>query len=54
MIPTSGGVRFWLATGHTGMPKGFDGLPLLVQETRTSASVSHSHSAAVRAAMSGS
>jgi transposase len=29
-IPT--GVRVWLATGHTDMRKGFDGLALLVQE----------------------
>jgi transposase len=28
-----GGVRVWLATGHTDMRKGFDGLALLVQET---------------------
>ena len=31
LIPT--GVRVWLATGHTDMRKGFDGLALLVQET---------------------
>ena len=29
-IPT--GVRVWLATGHTDMRKGFNGLALLVQE----------------------
>jgi len=33
MIPTPTGVRVWLATGHTDMRKGFDGLALLVQET---------------------
>jgi transposase len=27
------GTRVWLATGHTDMRKGFDGLSLLVQET---------------------
>jgi transposase len=27
------GVRVWLATGHTDMRKGFDGLALIVQET---------------------
>jgi transposase len=32
MIPFSAGVRVWLATGHTDMRKGFDGLALLVQE----------------------
>jgi transposase len=26
-------VRVWLATGHTDMRKGFDGLAVLVQET---------------------
>jgi transposase len=26
-------VQVWLATGHTDMRKGFDGLALLVQET---------------------
>jgi len=31
MIP--GNTRVWLATGHTDMRKGFDGLALLVQET---------------------
>jgi hypothetical protein len=54
VIPISGGVRLWLATRHTDMPRGFDGLPLLVQEARTSASASRYHSAAVRAAISGS
>ena len=33
MIPVPSGVRVWLATGHTDMRKGFDGLTLLVQET---------------------
>jgi len=27
------GCRVWLATGHTDMRKGFDGLALIVQET---------------------
>jgi transposase len=31
MIPAN--TRVWLATGHTDMRKGFDGLALLVQET---------------------
>ena len=33
MIGFPAGVRVWLATGHTDMRKGFDGLALLVQET---------------------
>jgi transposase len=33
MIPMPSGVQVWLATGHTDMHKGFDGLALLVQET---------------------
>jgi transposase len=33
MIPIPPGVQVWLATGHTDMRKGFDGLALLVQET---------------------
>jgi hypothetical protein len=33
MIPIPAGVRVWLATGHTDMRKGFDGLALVVQET---------------------
>jgi hypothetical protein len=33
MIPVPSGVRVWLATGHTDMRKGFDGLAGLVQET---------------------
>jgi transposase len=32
MIPFPAGTRVWLATGHTDMRKGFDGLALLVQE----------------------
>src|SRR5438270_12877202 len=31
-IPIPSGARVWLATGHTDMRKGFDGLALLVQE----------------------
>jgi transposase len=30
MIPLPSGVQVWLATGHTDMRKGFDGLALLV------------------------
>ncbi|RAI33231.1 IS66 family insertion sequence element accessory protein TnpB [Rhodoplanes serenus] len=33
MISVPTGTRVWLATGHTDMRKGFDGLALLVQET---------------------
>ena len=33
MIPIPTGARVWLATGHTDMRKGFDGLALIVQET---------------------
>ena len=33
MMPIPAGVRVWLATGHTDMRKGFDGLALIVQET---------------------
>ena len=33
MIPIPTGTRVWLATGHTDMRKGFDGLALLIQET---------------------
>ncbi len=33
MITIPSGVRVWLATGHTDMRKGFDGLALIVQET---------------------
>jgi transposase len=33
MIPIPTGIRVWLATGHTNMRKGFDGLALIVQET---------------------
>jgi transposase len=32
-IAIRSGTRVWLATGHTDMRKGFDGLALLVQET---------------------
>jgi transposase len=32
-IPIPSRARVWLATGHTDMRKGFDGLALLVQET---------------------
>jgi transposase len=32
MIAFAAGVRVWLATGHTDMRRGFDGLALLVQE----------------------
>jgi transposase len=32
MIAFPVGVRVWLATGHTDMRRGFDGLALLVQE----------------------
>jgi transposase len=32
MIQVPTGVRVWLASGHTDMRKGFDGLALLVQE----------------------
>jgi len=33
MISVPSGVQVWLATDHTDMRKGFDGLALLVQET---------------------
>ena len=33
MISIPSGVRVWLATGHTDMRRGFDGLALMVQET---------------------
>jgi transposase len=33
MIAIPQGVQVWLATGHTDMRRGFDGLALLVQET---------------------
>jgi len=33
MIPVPAGVRVWLATGHTDLRRGFDGLALVVQET---------------------
>ncbi len=32
MIPVAAGTRVWLATGHTDMRKGFDGLAVRVQE----------------------
>jgi transposase len=32
MTPIPSGARVWLATGHTDMRKGFDGLALLVQQ----------------------
>ena len=32
MIPVPSGVRVWIATGHTDMRKGMQGLALLVQE----------------------
>jgi transposase len=32
MIPVPAGTRVWLATGHTDMRKGFDGLAIRVQE----------------------
>lgn len=32
MIPIPQGVKVWIATGHTDMRKGFDGLALAVQE----------------------
>jgi len=34
MIPVPAGVRVWLSTGHTDMRKGFNGLALLVHESR--------------------
>jgi transposase len=33
MIPIPSGAQVWLATGHTDMRRGFDGLALMVQET---------------------
>ena len=32
MIPIPSGARVWLATGHTDMHRGFDGLAVQVQE----------------------
>lgn len=32
MIPVPAGVHVWLATGHTDMRKGFNGLAMCVQE----------------------
>ena len=34
MIPVSSGVRVWIATGHTDMRRGMNGLSLLVQGKR--------------------
>ena len=52
MIPIPSGARVWLATGHTDMRKGFDGLALLVQEKlsaiRTAAICSCSAAGAAR------
>ena len=31
MIPVAAGVRIWIASGHTDMRKGINGLALLVQ-----------------------
>ena len=31
MIPVAAGVRIWIASGHTDMRKGMNGLALLVQ-----------------------
>jgi transposase len=33
MIPIPGGVRVWIATGHTDMRRGMQGLALTVQES---------------------
>ena len=33
MIPVPAVTRVWLASGHTDMRKGFDGLAMLIQET---------------------
>ena len=33
MIPVPSGVRVWLATDHTDMRKGFDGLALIAEAT---------------------
>ena len=35
MIAFPTGVRVWLATGHTDMRRGFDGLAVMVQEVLT-------------------
>lgn len=32
MIPIASGVRVWIATGHTDMRRGMNGLAILVQE----------------------
>jgi transposase len=34
MIPVAAGVRIWIASGHTDMRKGMNGLALLVQGKR--------------------
>lgn len=34
MIPIAAGARIWIATGHTDMRKGMQGLALLVQGKR--------------------
>ena len=39
MIPAPSGSRVWLATGHTDMRKGFDGLATLVQDPPSTRSV---------------
>jgi transposase len=33
MIPVPSGVRIWIATGHTDMRRGMQGLALQVQES---------------------
>ena len=35
MIPIPSGVRVWIATGHTDMRRGMQGLALQVQESTT-------------------
>ena len=35
MIPVAAGVRIWIASGHTDMRKGMNGLALLVQRKRS-------------------
>lgn len=34
MIPVATGARIWIATSHTDMRKGMQGLALLVQDAR--------------------
>jgi hypothetical protein len=49
MIPVPSGVQVWLASGHTDMRKGFDGLALLGQETLKRNHIPHSfHAQPVR------